>query len=509
MMPGESAPRRYHGCMNHGRLPWVTSAAMLLAILAAAIGVTPLTNNDIWLHLTTGRLILERGEVPHVDEYSLTRAGSPYTAHEWMAQVLFVLTHRWCGVTGLILLKPLALWVAGWELFRFVFIFADPVFRERIREWSGPFELPFAGSFHFYIYLLVLAAAVFTCGLLARRRRWAGATAIAGFCLLSTLSKRNASLLAIVSLPWIASTLGPAARAPSPSSSRRVSWAVAVGVLLVALLAGWRGLPHESGSRRRPGLGLGGNVPVEAVDWMARHGVERRALASFALASYVTYRCWPASTVLIDSRLDVYGGAQVERYFRAMTEEGEARRLLDTERPDYALLSYRLEQTGGMLRVLDEDPGWALVCFDDLAMLYLRQQPRWSGLIEDTGYRLLSPPTFLQGRARTRGSTGQLLEETARAEAAAPASRVARMMRATALQAAGRHEDALGRLEAAAGGNENPGDEALLLGLRASSLAALGRRQAALAAARRMLELLPESQFARSLIEELGGAPDP
>jgi hypothetical protein len=102
----------------------------------------------------------------------------------------------------------------------------------------------------------------------------------------------------------------------------------------------------------------------------------------------------------------------------------------------------------------------------------------------------------------------QLLEETDRAVAAAPGSRIARLMRATALQRAARHDEALRLLDEGswtAGGEAL--DQALRCGLRATSLAALGRRAEALEAARRMLTLLPESEFARSLIEELGGAP--
>ena len=613
------------------------AAALLLACLAAAVGITPLTNNDIWLHLTTGRLILERGDVPRADEYSFTRAGSPYIAHEWLAQILFTLGARAGGVTGLITLKPLALWAAallvawaaarlgagpeaalgaggvallamashlyvrphlltfvllsavscllvrppgwgrqavpwwaallilqllwanvhggfilgialalllgrwlaavsmalvslinpyGWELFRFVFIFTDPVFRSRIREWSGPFQPPFVGSFHFFVYLLVLAAAVATAALLLRRRRWGPAAALAGFCLLSWASKRNASLLALVALPWIAATLIPAVAstlvpavastlipaaaprgAPAGGSRTRGTWMVAAALIILTALAAWRGLPHESGAWRRPGLGIGENVPVAAVDWMLSQGIEGRALASFAFASYITYRCWPASLVLIDSRLDVYGGAMVERYFQAMAHQDAARRMLDEDRPDYALISYRLEDTGGMLAALDEQPGWGLVWFDDLAMLYVRDEPRWADLLARARYRAASPYGFLAG-GLAEAAVPQLLEETERALAAAPGSRIARLMRATALQRAARHGEALRLLDD--GASPSAGDaqeQALRCGLRATSLAALGRREDALEAARQMRDLLPESEFARSLIEELGGVP--
>src|SRR4029453_9853479 len=42
-----------------------------------------------------------------------TRAAAPYVAHEWLAQVFFWLGFRTAGINGLILFKPLALFVTA------------------------------------------------------------------------------------------------------------------------------------------------------------------------------------------------------------------------------------------------------------------------------------------------------------------------------------------------------------------------------------------------------------
>src|SRR5262245_32680868 len=72
--------------------------AILLAFLALAtlMALAPIGNNDIWLHLRTGERIL-RGGLPRADDYTYTRAGTPYIAHEWLAEVFFALLYR---VTG-------------------------------------------------------------------------------------------------------------------------------------------------------------------------------------------------------------------------------------------------------------------------------------------------------------------------------------------------------------------------------------------------------------------------
>ncbi|TMQ71123.1 MAG: hypothetical protein E6K81_10890 [Candidatus Eisenbacteria bacterium] len=66
-------------------------AWVALGLLILAINVTPITNNDIFLHLKTGELILETGQVPVVDDYSALARGRPFAAHEWLAGVLFAI----------------------------------------------------------------------------------------------------------------------------------------------------------------------------------------------------------------------------------------------------------------------------------------------------------------------------------------------------------------------------------------------------------------------------------
>src|SRR5438445_631391 len=69
-----------------------------LAALAAALTITPITNNDVFLHLTTGRLVLQTGSVPRVDDYSALANGRAFMAHEWLSGVLFHLIERAFGL---------------------------------------------------------------------------------------------------------------------------------------------------------------------------------------------------------------------------------------------------------------------------------------------------------------------------------------------------------------------------------------------------------------------------
>ncbi len=89
-------------------------ALAAFALLVVALSLNPISNNDIFLHLRTGQLVLDHGAPPHLDDYSALARGRPFIAHEWLAGVVFRLTERLGGLAGLVLLKVLiALAMAG------------------------------------------------------------------------------------------------------------------------------------------------------------------------------------------------------------------------------------------------------------------------------------------------------------------------------------------------------------------------------------------------------------
>src|SRR2546428_5013643 len=87
--------------------PAETTALAALALLTVALVVSPITNNDIFLHLRTGATVLATGHVPRVDDYSALARGRPFIAHEWLAGVVFRLAEIAAGLDGPIVLKAL------------------------------------------------------------------------------------------------------------------------------------------------------------------------------------------------------------------------------------------------------------------------------------------------------------------------------------------------------------------------------------------------------------------
>ena len=60
---------------------------------------------DLWLHLKTGKVILERGYVPDQDVFSCTIAGKPWVNHEWLFQVVVYVIQSLFGFDGLLTMQ--------------------------------------------------------------------------------------------------------------------------------------------------------------------------------------------------------------------------------------------------------------------------------------------------------------------------------------------------------------------------------------------------------------------
>src|ERR1044071_5644501 len=65
-------------------------------------------DGDTWWHLAAGRWMLAHQAVPAHDLFSFSFAGQPWTAHEWLAEVLMALAFGAATWSGLHILFGLA-----------------------------------------------------------------------------------------------------------------------------------------------------------------------------------------------------------------------------------------------------------------------------------------------------------------------------------------------------------------------------------------------------------------
>jgi hypothetical protein len=82
---------------------------VLAALLALTflLGCFPMGDFDVWWHLRTGQLILERGQVPRTDWFTYTNATRPWIDVYWLFQVGLAVLFRIGGASSLVLLKAM------------------------------------------------------------------------------------------------------------------------------------------------------------------------------------------------------------------------------------------------------------------------------------------------------------------------------------------------------------------------------------------------------------------
>ncbi len=63
-----------------------------------------LADGDTWSHIATGDWIMAHHAIPRVDPFSLWTPAPPWTAHEWLSEILLALAYRAGGWSGVVIL---------------------------------------------------------------------------------------------------------------------------------------------------------------------------------------------------------------------------------------------------------------------------------------------------------------------------------------------------------------------------------------------------------------------
>jgi hypothetical protein len=75
-------------------------------------------DSDAGWHIRAGEAILSTGDLPRTDPYSFTRAGEPWFAWEWAADIAAGAVHRSAGLSGVALFYAAAIAAGVWLWFR-------------------------------------------------------------------------------------------------------------------------------------------------------------------------------------------------------------------------------------------------------------------------------------------------------------------------------------------------------------------------------------------------------
>lgn len=95
--------------LSDARVSGLIVALVALTLFAVA-AFTPavLNDGDTWSHLATGEWILAHRAIPRADPFSWSMPGAPWTAHEWLSEIVVALAFRAGGWSGVALLTAFA-----------------------------------------------------------------------------------------------------------------------------------------------------------------------------------------------------------------------------------------------------------------------------------------------------------------------------------------------------------------------------------------------------------------
>ena len=102
--------------------PSMSQMVFLIVFIACFTGSggVLLGDGDTGYHIRAGEIILKDLAVPHHDPFSFITPPLPWTAHEWLSEVLMAIVHNTLGLPGLVFLFALMLSTTYWLLFRWI-----------------------------------------------------------------------------------------------------------------------------------------------------------------------------------------------------------------------------------------------------------------------------------------------------------------------------------------------------------------------------------------------------
>jgi len=118
--PAASAAPSREGALFGQIAPWAPLAFSLALMALGAFAPQALNDGDSFWHIAAGQWTLAHGGAPHADPFSYTYPGTPWIAHEWLAEVAMALAYAGAGLSGVTALTGLAVGVAFYALARAV-----------------------------------------------------------------------------------------------------------------------------------------------------------------------------------------------------------------------------------------------------------------------------------------------------------------------------------------------------------------------------------------------------
>ena len=345
-------------------------------------------------------------------------------ARRWWRPAVVAPSWRTLGVVAAVMLGVLlasALNPHGVDALVLPFTLADqPWFRQEVLELQPPRPAVWPAPFTMTALLLLSFLAT------AARLPIVPALLALPFVHLGLSAIRFVFLLEMVAAPILARNLVTVAAAARRPLARRLALGGALAGLAIAVIAvgaTGAGVGPLADARKVPGSGVNERwVPEGALRYLDERGIEGRLFNAFHFGGYITWRDFPRRVPILDGRGHVAPSLLEEIHFARIYPQHLAH-LQARFGLEVAVMDYPAYSGDAVEDVLGPDadaalasPDWALVYWDDVALVYLRRSGAHAATIARDEYRQVKPANGPSGIARLLSDPGRA--EAVRAELA-------------------------------------------------------------------------------------------
>jgi tetratricopeptide (TPR) repeat protein len=162
--------------------------------------------------------------------------------------------------------------------------------------------------------------------------------------------------------------------------------AVASGALLLGFVAGvgaavaTNALYRYDSVTRRTGFGLSDlSFPVAAAQFVEHNALAGNMLNDYSVGTYLNWRLFPARRTFIDGH--TYSAARLSEYLKFMGGGTSYQAIAAKYDVGFFFLSHKSVETRALILKLLRDPNWALVYFDEMAMIFAANRPENAAVI--------------------------------------------------------------------------------------------------------------------------------
>lgn len=120
--------------------PLLVAACAFLALLARPAQL--LGDGDVYWHVAAGRWIVDHLAIPTIDPFSHTLRDAPWTAHEWLSEIIFASAHALGGWPAVVLVAAAAFATALALLTRFLLRHLEPIYALLFAAMSASLLVP-------------------------------------------------------------------------------------------------------------------------------------------------------------------------------------------------------------------------------------------------------------------------------------------------------------------------------------------------------------------------------